>query len=105
MTAAVQSVEDHGYVMDIGILNARSFLTKIPYQELAVGQIVSVCVTGCQIDGHVATLTLSTVESIKFKQNVELNMSTLLPATKLYVTVNKVISIVKQLRNTVVIKL
>ena len=67
MTAAVQSVEDHGYVMDIGILNARSFLTKIPDQELAVGQIVSVCVTGCQIDGHVATLTLSTVESVKFK--------------------------------------
>jgi hypothetical protein len=91
MTAAVQSVEDHGYVMDVGILNVRSFLTKIPDQDLAVGQIVSVCVMGCKIDGHVATLTLSTVDSIKFKQNVELNLSTLLPATKVHVTVNKVI--------------
>uniref|UniRef100_A0A0P6D669 Programmed cell death protein pre-rrna processing protein rrp5 n=1 Tax=Daphnia magna TaxID=35525 RepID=A0A0P6D669_9CRUS len=91
ITAAVQSVEDHGYVMDLGISNARSFLPKVPDQDYAVGQIISTCVTGCQIDGHVATLTLSTVDSIKFKQNVELNLSTLIPATKLNVTVNKVL--------------
>ena len=78
--------------MDVGILNVRSFLAKISDQDLSVGQIVSACVTGCQIEGHVATLTLSTVESVKFKQNVELNQSTLLPSTKLHVTVNKVIS-------------
>lgn len=77
--------------MDLGISNARSFLPKVPDQDYAVGQIISTCVTGCQIDGHVATLTLSTVDSIKFKQNVELNLSTLIPATKLNVTVNKVI--------------
>jgi hypothetical protein len=100
MTAAVQSVEDHGYVMDVGILNVRSFLTKVPDQDLAVGQIVSVCVTGCQIDGHVATLTLSTVESVKFKQNVELNLSTLIPATKLHVTVNKVISAIQTIQSS-----
>ncbi|XP_057371391.1 protein RRP5 homolog [Daphnia carinata] len=91
ITAAVQSVEDHGYVMDLGISNARSFLPKVPDQDYAIGQIISTCVTGCQIDGHVATLTLSTVDSIKFKQNVELNLSTLIPATKLTVTVNKVL--------------
>ncbi len=90
MTAAVISVEDHGYVMDVGIADARSFLTKQPNEDLAIGQIVSVCVTGCQIEGHVATLTLSTEESIKFKQNVELNLSTLIPKTKLHVTISKV---------------
>ena len=90
ITAAVQSVEDHGYVMDVGMANVRSFLTKQPNEDLTEGQIVSVCVTGCQIEGHVATLTLSTTESIKFKQNVELNLSTLIPATKLHVTISKV---------------
>lgn len=90
MTAAVISEEDHGYVMDVGIANARSFLAKKANEDLAIGQIVSVCVTGCQIEGHVATLTLSTEESIKFKQNVELNLSTLIPATKLHVTISKV---------------
>lgn len=90
ITAAVQSVEDHGFVMDVGIPNVRSFLSKAAEQNFAVGQIISVCVTGCQIDGHVATLTLSTEETFKFKQNVELNISTLVPATKLHVTVSKV---------------
>lgn len=90
MIAAVQSVEDHGFVMDIGLVNARCFMPKASDHQLNVGQLVNVCVTTCEVDGHVATLTVSTTESIKFKQNVELNIATLIPATKLHVTVSKV---------------
>ena len=90
MSAAVQSVEDHGYVMDIGIQGVRSFMTKETNGDLVIGQLVQCYITQCQVDGHIATLTLSTESSIKFKQNVELNISTLIPGTKVHVNVKKV---------------
>ena len=91
LSAAVQSVEDHGYVMDIGIPNVRSFLAKAPELDLSVGQLISVCVINCEIEGHIATVAVSVTESIKFKQNVEfLNVSTLVPGTKVHVNVTKV---------------
>lgn len=84
-------MEDHGFVMDIGLSNARCFLPKTPDLQLDVGQIVSVCVTNCQTEGHVATLTVSTSETVKIKQNEELNVSTLMPGTKIHVNVSKVL--------------
>ena len=76
--------------MDIGLAGVRSFMTKEPDQDLVVGQVVQCFITQCQIDGHVGTLTLSQNTTIKFKQNVELNTSTLIPGTKLHVNVRKV---------------
>lgn len=92
MTAAVESVEDHGYVMDVGIPGVRSFLKKDDNLDLSIGQITSVCIIDCQSDDHVATLKLSTDESMKIKQNVEINLATLIPGTKVHVTVSKVFS-------------
>lgn len=90
VAAAVQSVEDHGYVMDIGIVGVRSFMSKESEKDLVVGEIVQCYITQCQIDGHVGTLTLSTTTTIKFKQNVELNTTTLIPGTNLHVNIKKV---------------
>ena len=90
MVAAVQSIEDHGFFMDIGIANVRCFLPKEENLELDVGQILNVCVAECETDGLVATLKLSTTTPVKFKQNVELNVATLIPGTKLHVNVTKV---------------
>lgn len=93
MVAAVQSVEDHGYVMDVGMASARSFLKKDSNLNLSEGAILNVCIVNCQIDGHVATLTLSTEETVKFKQNVDINLVTILPGTKLQANVKKVRSV------------
>ena len=90
MVAAVQSVEDHGYVMDVGMASVRSFMKKDSNPNLSEGAILNVCVVNCQIDGHVATLTLSTEETVKFKQNVDMNVATILPGTKLQANVKKV---------------
>lgn len=81
--------------MDIGIPNVRSFLAKSD-RDLVVGQLIPVFVTNCQIEGHIATVALSTTESIKFKQNVELNIATLVPGTKVHVNVTKVLSTTKE---------
>jgi len=77
--------------MDIGIPNVRSFLAKSD-RELVVGQLITVCISNCQIEGHIATVALSMTESIKFKQNVELNIATILPGTKVHVNVTNVLS-------------
>lgn len=76
--------------MDVGLAGVRSFMTKESHQDLVVGQVVQCYVTQCEIDGHVATLTLSLNATIKFKQNVDLNTSTLIPGTKLHINVRKV---------------
>jgi len=81
--------------MDIGIPNVRSFLAKSD-RDLVVGQLIPVCITNCQIEGHIATVALSTTESIKFKQNVELNTATLVPGTKVHVNVTNVLSATKE---------
>jgi rRNA biogenesis protein RRP5 len=93
----VQSIEDHGYVMDVGLPDVRCFMPKKKgsddeddKEELAVGQVVQANVTQCQVDGTVATLTLSLKHTVKIKQNVELNVSTLTPGTKVHVNVTKV---------------
>ena len=91
MSAAVASVEEHGYVMDVGLADVRCFLTKKPTDmELSVGQICQTNVVQCQLEGTVATVTLSLQPEVKFKQNVELNVSTLTPGTRVHVNVTKV---------------
>ena len=86
-------MEDHGYVVDIGIPNARSFLAKAGELDLSVGQLISVCVSDCKIEGHIATVAVSVTESIKFKQNVVINVSTLIPGTKVHANVTQVKSL------------
>ncbi len=44
----------------------------------------------CQVDGAVATLHLSLSQQFKIKQNVELNVATLTPGTRVHVNVKKV---------------
>ena len=97
LAAAVQSIEDHGYVLDVGLPDVRCFMPKKKgsddkdgEEELAVGQVVQANVIQCQVDGTVATLTLSLKRTVKIKQNVELNVSTLTPGTNVHVNVTKV---------------
>lgn len=94
LAAAVRSVEDHGYVMDVGLADVRCFLPRPEgseaADELTVGEIVQANVVQCQVDGAVATLHLSLSQQFKIKQNVELNVATLTPGTRVHVNVKKV---------------
>ncbi|KAL7845723.1 hypothetical protein AOLI_G00239150 [Acnodon oligacanthus] len=60
----VESVEDHGFLIDIGISGTKAFLpkdktdeTKSPKQDLKVGQYVTCLVTEVKNEGRVARLS------------------------------------------------
>ncbi len=56
--AAVKSVEDHGYEMDVGKSNRRAFLShKKKSQKLSVGQVVPCCVTKVEKNSVVLNAT------------------------------------------------
>ncbi|XP_075983240.1 ribosomal RNA Processing 5 [Anticarsia gemmatalis] len=72
LQAAVSSIEDHGYVMDIGVPDVRAFLPKKnanPEVELAVGAL-SWCAIKSVSDGGVVTLSneLATLQNCYQRQ-------------------------------------
>lgn len=91
----MRSVEDHVYVLDLGMANVRCMMPKEENPDLAIGEIVHGRITQCQIENAVATVTLSCTSTLKFKQNVELNVATLLPGTNVHVNVKKVFNITR----------
>ncbi|XP_026331375.1 rRNA biogenesis protein rrp5-like, partial [Hyposmocoma kahamanoa] len=93
LQAAVSSVEDHGYVMDIGIPNTRAFLPKKhvnPEIELDVGFITWVAVKAVSpsTDNSIVTLTgeLSAIQAGVLRKKPS---TPLLPATAVDFTVDR----------------
>ncbi|XP_039757515.1 protein RRP5 homolog [Pararge aegeria] len=89
LQAAVSSVEDHGYVMDIGIPNARAFLpigSTNPEIELDVGVLTWVAVRELSAESGVVTLN-SELEGLQ--KAVQRKPAALLPGTALEFTVDK----------------
>ncbi|EGO30779.1 hypothetical protein SERLADRAFT_444441 [Serpula lacrymans var. lacrymans S7.9] len=65
MSAALRSVEDHGYIFDLGISDTSGFLSFKDYRKahvntnhFVVGSLVEVCVTEMSTDGRNCTLSV-----------------------------------------------
>ena len=84
--AAVQSVEDHGSVMDIGVKGVRAFLprkaTKSLPGPLSVGQVVPCAIA--KSDGSSITLTADPkrVDEVVAKSPGQLTVHNLIPGTR-----------------------
>ncbi|CAH2044792.1 unnamed protein product, partial [Iphiclides podalirius] len=90
LQAAVSSVEDHGYVMDIGISNTRAFLPKAatnPEILLDTGALTWCCVKSLESDNSLVTLS-NELEALQ-RAVQRYPTSNLLPATALEFTVDK----------------
>ncbi|CAG5004356.1 unnamed protein product [Parnassius apollo] len=92
LQAAVSSVEDHGYVMDIGISNTRAFLPKTaanPEVELEQGTLSWCCVKTITAESDSSVVTLSS-ELVALQHAVQRRATdSLMPATALDFTVDK----------------
>ncbi|XP_013135735.1 PREDICTED: protein RRP5 homolog [Papilio polytes] len=92
LQAAVSSVEDHGYVMEVGINNTRAFLPKNasnPELELDTGMLTWCCIKSLVVENENSVLTLSNdLEALRGA--VQRRQSTVLyPATALEFTIDK----------------
>ena len=87
LTAAVQSVEDHGLVLDVGVKGVRSFLPKNrltakAYNEAAVGQLLQCKVVLAKVQRLLCNVTFQALPSGgRVSQNIveNLNAALLLP--------------------------
>ncbi|XP_023215785.1 protein RRP5 homolog [Centruroides sculpturatus] len=92
LQAAVASIEDHGYVIDVGIEGVTSFLkysnfTKNQDNQLVIGQLITCCIDipklskGECIEDRTIILSLKTslVDHSKVPENVNLTLHSLRP--------------------------
>ncbi|KAJ0173453.1 hypothetical protein K1T71_010602 [Dendrolimus kikuchii] len=92
LQAAVSSVEDHGYVMDIGLSNTRAFMPKAeanPDVELDIGVLTWCCVKSItpSTESSVVTLT-SLLESLQRASLRRKPDSAILPGSAVLFTVD-----------------
>ena len=99
LQSAVRSVEDHGYVMDVGVGGVTAFLPKKKAEKLdtplAVGQVIPTLVSKGSDGGASRSLSL-TADPDKLAKSVmdpkvSLSIHTLLPGTAVKATVETVI--------------
>ncbi|XP_063628186.1 protein RRP5 homolog, partial [Cydia splendana] len=96
LQAAVSSVEDHGYVMDIGVANTRAFLPKAeanPDIELDTGMLIWTSVKSVTTSADTSIVSLSATpaalqKALRRKKPSNLEKC-LLPGTALEFTVDK----------------
>ncbi|XP_042340555.1 protein RRP5 homolog isoform X2 [Plectropomus leopardus] len=95
LSGCVESVEDHGYIVDIGISGTKAFLpekaAKDKYcnqEELKVGQCVTSQVEEVKNDGRVVHLSISPQACAKPEQGW--NLTNLLPGLLVKATIKKV---------------
>ncbi|OWR46907.1 programmed cell death 11 protein [Danaus plexippus plexippus] len=87
--AAVTSIEDHGYVMDIGIPNTRAFLAKDTANsdmELDIGMLTWVTIKSLSADSNVVTLSS---ELGALQRSFQRNPGVIYPGTAVDFTVHK----------------
>ncbi|RWS27523.1 protein RRP5-like protein [Leptotrombidium deliense] len=94
MSAVVESVEDHGYIMDIGLKGLKAFMSKDdsePFLEklnvnsLTVGQLMLCEVKSC--DNRIIKLGAVTKNTITGSESVHFSASCLLPGLRISATV------------------
>lgn len=92
--AAVESVEDHGYVMETGIKNLRGFLHKSNIYDgssFGIGEVIFCYVDKVKVSPSASTATFKTVKTKKLKQIDDLNISYILPSTICKFKVTKIL--------------
>ncbi|XP_042288547.1 protein RRP5 homolog isoform X2 [Thunnus maccoyii] len=99
LSGCVESVEDHGYIVDIGINGTKAFLPKKTVkerqnnpEELKVGQYVTAQVEEVKNDGRVVRLSFSppTVAQACAESQQGWNLTNLLPGLQVKATIKKV---------------
>lgn len=99
LSGCVESVEDHGYIVDIGISGTKAFLPKNAVkdkhnnlEELTVGQYVTPEVEEVKNDGRVARLSVNpaTVAQAFAESEQGWNLTNLLPGLLVKATIKKV---------------
>lgn len=99
LSGCVESVEDHGYIIDIGINGTKAFLPKKTVkerqnnpEELKVGQYVTAQVEEVKNDGRVVRLSFSppTVAQACAESQQGWNLTNLLPGLQVKATIKKV---------------
>ncbi|XP_013170859.1 PREDICTED: protein RRP5 homolog [Papilio xuthus] len=92
LQAAVSSVEDHGYVMDVGISNTRAFLPKNASNselELETGMLTWCCIKSLVVENENSVLTLSNdLEALRGAVQRR-HTAALYPATALEFSIDK----------------
>lgn len=81
--AAVESVEDHGYVMETGVKNLRGFLHKTMVHDgtqYGIGEVVFCYVDKIKVTSAASTATFKTVKSKELKLIDDMNMTYILPS-------------------------
>ncbi|KAF3843991.1 hypothetical protein F7725_016039 [Dissostichus mawsoni] len=95
LSGCVDSVEDHGYIVDIGLSGTKAFLPreavkdKYP-EELKVGQNVTCGVDEVKNDGRMIRLSLSTPTQACAESEQGWNLTNLLPGLLVKATIKKV---------------
>ncbi|KIM88562.1 hypothetical protein PILCRDRAFT_813517 [Piloderma croceum F 1598] len=87
LSAAVKSIEDHGYVLDLGIQDVSGFLSfkeaeKGPFDhqsKLFVGRLIDVSVTKMSGNGRTCTVTVDSVTFTASSLSEITNITSLLP--------------------------
>ena len=106
LTGAVKSIEDHGYVIDIGIQGTRAFLPQkkvLKYIEqyllgnkLSIGQLITCKVAEVSEEGLDIKLTCEPAKisktSLKIKDDSKLSVHNLLPGTSIHCTKSQIAS-------------
>ncbi|XP_054459743.1 protein RRP5 homolog [Anoplopoma fimbria] len=99
LSGCVESVEDHGYIVDIGLNGTKAFLPKKAVndkpnnpEELKVGQYLTSQVEEVKNDGRVVRLTVSppTVAQACAESEHGWNLANLLPGLLVKATIKKV---------------
>lgn len=99
LSACVESVEDYGYIIDIGVSGTKAFLSKESLkfkhnnaQELKVGQYLTSQVEEVKNDGRVVQLSanLTTIAQTCAEPKQGWNLTTLLPGLLVKATVKEV---------------
>ncbi len=99
--AAVVSVEDHGYVVDLGVIGIRAFLPSKKVEKYSkrvlggeqpgVGEVLPVTVTKCE--SGLATVSCEPGKLLKSEVDpAELSVHTMVPGTSVQVQVKKAVS-------------
>ncbi|TNN71202.1 Protein RRP5 [Liparis tanakae] len=97
LSGCVESVEDHGYIVDIGLSGTKAFLPKKAVkdqhdnaQELKVGQYLISKVDDVKNEGRLARLSVSTPAQACAEPEQGWNLTNLMPGLLVKATIKKV---------------
>ncbi|CAL7942589.1 unnamed protein product [Xylocopa violacea] len=97
MVCSISSIEDHGYMVDVGLANVRAFISTKEYDHdkcLFPGKQLSCHVKEIKISESASTVTLSLKSKlVKAVNKIEIkSLDSLIPGTKFNLCIRKILS-------------